>query len=302
MFIIFIILVLFVLLICLNIKVVPQSEKWVIERLGVYQTDWTAGVHMLFPLIDRIANKVTLKEIVLDFKPQSVITKDNVTMQIDSVVYMQITDPKLYTYGVVNPINAVENLTATSLRNVIGEKDLDDTLSSRDEINTKMCNVLDLATDPWGIKVTRVEVKNIIPPHDIQEAMEKQMRAEREKREAILRAEGEKQSAILTAQGRKDAAILKAEADKETLIKEAEGKAESMRIVFEAQAKSIELINKANPSNSYLTLETLKAYEKMADGKSTKIIIPQNMQDVATSLTVAQDLLLGKESTPEIKK
>lgn len=242
---IFLVIVLFVVLAAILIyivRIVPQAESYVIERLGAYHTTWSTGPHVLIPFIDRVANKVTLKEIVKDFAPQPVITKDNVTMQIDTVVYFQITDPKLYTYGVVGPITAIENLTATTLRNLIGELELDQTLTSRDIINTKMRAILDEATDPWGIKVGRVEVKNIIPPRDIQEAMEKQMRAERERREAILRAEGDKRSAILTAEGEKEAMVLRATAKKEAMIAEAQGEAEATLKRYEAQAKGIQMI------------------------------------------------------------
>ncbi len=273
------------------IRIVPQASAYVIERLGAYHTTWPTGVHILIPFIDRVANKVTLKEIVKDFDPQPVITKDNVTMQIDTVVYFQITDPKLYTYGVVGPITAIENLTATTLRNIIGDLELDETLTSRDIINTKMRAILDEATDPWGIKVNRVEVKNIIPPRDIQEAMEKQMRAERERRESILRAEGEKKSAILTAEGEKESLILRADAKKAAMIAEAEGKAEAMERIYEAQARGIEMIKNANPTKAYLSLKSLEAYEKLADGKATKIIIPSELQNMATTLTNVGELL-----------
>ena len=286
------IVVLLAVFFAVNVKVVPQSEKWVIERLGVYHDSWDAGLHFLCPFIDRVANKATSKEVVLDFAPQNVITKDNVTMMIDTVVYLQITNSELFTYGVDDPISAVENLTATTLRSIIGDKDLDETLTSREDINDKMCRVLDVATDPWGIKVNRVEVKNIIPPRDIQEAMEKQMRAEREKREAILKAEGEKQSSILSAQGMKESAILKAEADRQTAIMKAEAEAEAIRIVAEAEANSIETISKSNPSREYITLEALKTYKSLADGNATKIVVPQNLQDIATSYVAANELLL----------
>lgn len=273
------------------VRIVPQASAYVIERLGAYHSTWTTGVHIMVPFIDRIANKVTLKEIVKDFDPQPVITKDNVTMQIDTVVYFQITDPKLYTYGVVGPITAIENLTATTLRNIIGDLELDETLTSRDIINTKMRAILDEATDPWGIKVNRVEVKNIIPPRDIQEAMEKQMRAERERRESILRAEGEKKSAILTAEGEKESLILRADAKKAAMIAEAEGKAEAMERIYEAQARGIEMIKNANPTKEYLSLKSLETYEKLADGKSTKIIVPSELQNMATTLTNVGELL-----------
>ncbi len=267
------------------IKVVPQANSFVIERFGSYHTTWKNGVHILIPFADRISNRVTLKEIVRDFAPQPVITKDNVTMQIDTVVYFQITDPKMYTYGVERPLSAIENLTATTLRNIIGDLELDETLTSRDIINTKMRSILDEATDPWGIKVGRVEVKNIIPPRDIQEAMEKQMRAERERREKILQAEGEKRAAILTAEGEKEAMVLRAEAKKEATISEAEGQAQAMERVYIAQAKGISLINNSNPNQAFLTIKGFETLEKVADGQSTKIIIPSDLQNIAGTLT-----------------
>ncbi len=274
-----------------TIRIVPQAEAYVVERLGAYHDTWTTGVHFVMPFIDRIANKVTLKEIVKDFDPQPVITKDNVTMQIDTIVYFQITDPKLYTYGVVGPISAIENLTATTLRNIIGDLELDETLTSRDIINTQMRSILDEATDPWGIKISRVEVKNIIPPKDIQEAMEKQMRAERERREAILKAEGEKKSAILIAEGEKESTVLRAEAKKAAMIAEAEGKARAIQAVYEAEAKGIELINNSKPSKEYLSIKSLETYEKMADGKATKIVVPNELQSVASLLTTAKEMV-----------
>ena len=285
-----------------TIRIVPQAEAYVIERLGAYHQTWNTGVHFVLPFIDRVANRVTLKEIVKDFDPQPVITKDNVTMQIDTVVYFQITDPKLYTYGVVGPITAIENLTATTLRNIIGDLELDETLTSRDIINTQMRSILDEATDPWGIKVRRVEVKNILPPRDIQEAMEKQMRAERERRESILKAEGDKRSAILVAEGEKESAVLRAQAEKESAllraeakkeatIKEAEGKAEALVKVYEAQAKGIELIKNSNPTKEYLSLKSLETYEKIADGQATKIVVPSELQSVATLLTNAKEIV-----------
>ncbi len=280
-----IVLLLIVALMAYVVRIVPQAKSYVIERLGAYHSTWGTGIHFVIPFIDRIANKVTLKEVVKDFPPQPVITKDNVTMQIDTVVYFQITDPKLYTYGVVGPITAIENLTATTLRNIIGELELDETLTSRDIINTKMRSILDEATDPWGIKVNRVEVKNIIPPRDIQEAMEKQMRAERERRESILRAEGEKKSAILTAEGEKEAMVLRATAKKEAMIAEAEGKARATERLYEAQAKGIRFIKDADPSRAYMTLKSLEAYEKLADGKATKLVVPSELQNVAALLT-----------------
>ena len=269
-----VVILLLVALMAYVVRIVPQAKSYVIERLGAYHSTWSTGIHFVIPFIDRIANKVTLKEIVKDFPPQPVITKDNVTMQIDTVVYFQITDPKLYTYGVVGPITAIENLTATTLRNIIGELELDETLTSRDIINTKMRAILDEATDPWGIKVNRVEVKNIIPPRDIQEAMEKQMRAERERRESILRAEGEKKAAILTAEG-----------EKESMVPEAEGQARATERLYEAQARGIQLIKDAEPSKAYMTLKSLEAYEKLADGKATKLVVPSELQNVATLLT-----------------
>ena len=285
-----------------TIRIVPQAEAYVVERLGAYHQTWNTGVHFVLPFVDRVANRVTLKEIVKDFDPQPVITKDNVTMQIDTVVYFQITDPKLYTYGVVGPITAIENLTATTLRHIIGDLELDETLSSRDIINTQMRSILDEATDPWGIKVRRVEVKNILPPRDIQEAMEKQMRAERERRESILKAEGDKRSAILVAEGEKESAVLRAQAEKESAllraeakkeatIKEAEGKAEALVKVYEAQAKGIELIKNSNPTKEYLSLKSLETYEKIADGQATKIVVPSELQSVATLLTNAKEIV-----------
>ena len=278
------------------VRIVPQANAYVIERLGAYHSTWGTGIHVLLPFIDRVANRVTLKEIVKDFAPQPVITKDNVTMQIDTVVYFQITDPKLYTYGVVGPVTAIENLTATTLRNIIGELELDQTLTSRDVINTKMRAILDEATDPWGIKVNRVEVKNILPPRDIQEAMEKQMRAERERREAILRAEGEKRSAILSAEGDKEAMVLRANAKKEAMIAEAEGKAQATERLYEAQARGIEMIKNADPNRAFLTLKILETYGQMADGKATKIIVPSQLQDVASMLSAAKEFLRDPES------
>ena len=290
-----VIFIIIALILGYTIRIVPQAEAYVVERLGAYSATWTTGVHFVMPFVDRIANKLTLKEIVKDFDPQPVITKDNVTMQIDTVVYFQITDPKLYTYGVVGPITAIENLTATTLRNIIGDLELDETLTSRDIINTQMRAILDEATDPWGIKVNRVEVKNIIPPRDIQEAMEKQMRAERERREAILKAEGEKKSAILVAEGEKESTVLRAEAKKAAMIAEAEGKAEALEKVYEAEARGIKMINEALPSREYLQIKSLETYEKMADGKATKIIVPSELQSLASSLTAAKELLDKKD-------
>ena len=290
MFIVFL-LIFFLLIIIVNIKVVPQSKTYVIERLGSYSTTWQNGLHVKIPFIDRIANNVSLKEKVRDFAPQPVITKDNVTMQIDTVVYFQITDPKLYTYGVENPINAIENLTATTLRNIIGDLELDETLTSRDLINAKMCTILDEATDPWGIKINRVEVKNIIPPRDIQEAMEKQMRAERERREKILQAEGEKKSSILIAEGEKESAILRAEAQKESQIKLAEGEAEAILKVRQAEADGIKLLKDAKADKAVLTLKSFEAFEKASNGQATKIIIPSDMQNLASTLAAASELI-----------
>ena len=284
------ILVIIVILVLPNIVVVPQAKSYVVERLGSYHETWKNGLHFKIPFIDRISNKVTLKEIVKDFDPQPVITEDNVTMQIDTVVYFQITDPKLYTYGVEYPLSAIENLTATTLRNIIGELELDETLTSRDIINTKMRSILDEATDPWGIKVNRVEVKNIIPPRDIQEAMEKQMRAERERREKILQAEGEKKSSILIAEGEKESAILRAEAQKESQIKVAEGQAEAMLKLKQAEAEGIKLLNAAKADKSVLTLKSYEALAKVADGQATKIILPADMQGIASLATVVSEM------------
>ena len=281
-----IILILLIILVLPNIKIVPQAKSYVIERLGSYYTTWSNGLHFKIPFIDRIANQVSLKEIVKDFPPQPVITKDNVTMQIDTVVYIQITDSKLYTYGVENPVNAIENLTATTLRNLIGELELDQTLTSRDIINSKMRSILDEATDPWGIKVNRVEVKNILPPRDIQDAMEKQMRAERERREKILQAEGEKKSSILLAEGEKESAILRAEAKKESQIRIAEGEAEALLKLKEAEAKGIEMLNNAKADKSVITLKSLDALTKVADGQSTKIIIPSDLANIASIASI----------------
>ena len=286
-----ILIIVLILIIITNIKIVPQSKTFVIERLGSYKSTWQTGLHFKIPFIERIANNVSLKEKVRDFAPQPVITKDNVTMQIDTVVYFQITDPKLYTYGVENPINAIETLTATKLRNIIGELELDETLTSRDLINNKMCLILDEATDPWGIKINRVEVKNIIPPRDIQEAMEKQMRAERERREKILQAEGEKKSSILIAEGEKESAILRAEAQKESQIKLAEGEAEAILKVQEATAAGIKLLKEAGADKSVLALKQFETLEKVAEGQATKIIIPSDMQNMAGLVTTASELL-----------
>ena len=281
-----------IVIICSTIKIVPQAHAYVVERLGTYQATWSVGLHMKMPVIDKVAKKVTLKEQVVDFAPQPVITKDNVTMRIDTVVFFQITDPKLFSYGVENPIMAIENLTATTLRNIIGDLELDQTLTSRETINTKMRATLDEATDPWGIKVNRVELKNIIPPAAIQDAMEKQMKAERERREQILRAEGEKKSAILIAEGNKQSVILEAEAEKasqilraeakkEATIKEAEGQAQAILAVQQANADGIRALNESMPTNQVITLKSLEAFTKAADGKATKIIIPSEIQGIA---------------------
>ena len=284
-----IILILVVVFVIPCIKIVPQARAYVVERLGSYHQTLSNGLHFLIPFIDRVASVVTLKEVVKDFAPQPVITKDNVTMQIDTVVYFQITDPKLYTYGVENPINAIENLTATTLRNLIGELELDQTLTSRDIINSKMRSILDEATDPWGIKVNRVEVKNIIPPRDIQDAMEKQMRAERERREKILQAEGEKKSSILIAEGEKESAILRAEAKRESQIRIAEGEAEALLKLKTAEAEGIKLLKEAKADKSVLTLKSFEAMAKLADGQATKIIIPSDLQGIASAgMTVSE--------------
>ena len=285
-----VVLILVCVLVIPNVKVVPQSRCYIIERLGSYYMTWSNGLHFKLPFVDRISAIISLKEKVKDFAPQPVITKDNVTMQIDTVVYFQITDPKLYTYGVDNPISAIENLTATTLRNIIGELELDQTLTSRDVINTKMRSILDEATDPWGIKINRVEVKNILPPRDIQEAMEKQMRAERERREKILQAEGEKKSSILIAEGEKQSVILKAEAEKEAKIKAAEGEAAAITKVNQAQAEAIKMIKEAGADKSVLTLRSFDALAKVADGKATKIIVPSDLQNMATVGTVIGEI------------
>lgn len=284
------ILILVLVIVILCIRIVPQSFSFVIERLGAYQATWGTGLHLKLPFFDRVANRVSMKERVLDFEPQPVITKDNVTMMIDTVVYFQITDPKLFTYGVENPLSALENLTATTLRNLIGELNLDDTLTSRDTINTKLRTILDVATDPWGIKVNRVEVKNIIPPDAIREAMEKQMKAEREKREAILIAEGEKQSAILVSEGKKQSMILQAEAEKEAAIKRAEGEAEAIRAVQKAKADGIRLIKEAKADDAVIKLRSLEAFEKVGEGESTKIIIPSEIQSLAGLVTAVKEI------------
>lgn len=285
-----IILILVFVFIIPNIKIVPQAKVYVVERLGSYLTTWQNGLHIKIPFIDRIANVVTQKEIVKDFAPQPVITKDNVTMQIDTVVYFQITDAKLYTYGVEYPISAIETLTATTLRNLIGELELDQTLTSRDIINSKMRVILDEATDPWGIKVTRVEVKNIIPPRDIQEAMEKQMRAERERREKILQAEGEKKSSILIAEGEKESAILRAEAHRESQIRMAEGEAEALLKIKQAEAEGIRLLKEAGADSSVLTMKSFEALKELANGNATKIIVPSDLQNMATLGTTIKEM------------
>ena len=294
-----IILIVILLVIVLGVRIVPQSTAKVIERLGSYHTTMQTGVHYVIPFIDRVANDVTLKEIVKDFAPQPVITKENVTMQIDTVVYFQITDPKLYTYGVENPVNAIENLTATTLRNIIGELELDQTLTSRDIINSKMRAILDEATDPWGIKVNRVEVKNIIPPRDIQEAMEKQMRAERERREKILQAEGEKKAAILIAEGEKESAILRADAKRETHIREAEGEAQAILKVSAAKADALKLLKSVDVSESVLKLKSYDAMVEVANGNATKIIVPSDLQNLVTAGTVLKETF--KEDKKENK-
>ena len=297
-----IILVIIVLVIS-NIRIIPQARAAVIERLGKYHTTWETGLHLKIPIIDRVARQVSLKEQVGDFIPQPVITKDNVTMQIDTVVYFQVTDPKLYAYGIENPLLALEKLTATTLRNIIGELELDETLTSRELVNSRMRAVLDDASDPWGIKITRVELKNIVPPKEIQEAMEKQMRAERERREVILRAEGEKKSAVLVAEGHKESIILAAEADKqstilraeatkEAKIREAEGEAIAILKVQEANAQGIKLLNEANPADGVLTIKSLEAFAKAADGQATKIIIPSEIQGIAGLVAAVKETVV----------
>lgn len=292
------VLLVIVLIVLVNcIKIVPQAHAMVIERLGGYLTTWSVGLHLKVPFIDRIAKRVILKEQVVDFPPQPVITKDNVTMQIDTVVYFQITDPKLYAYGVENPIMAIENLTATTLRNIIGDLELDETLTSRETINTKMRATLDVATDPWGIKVNRVELKNIIPPKAIQDAMEKQMKAERERRARILDAEGEKRSQILVAEGMKESAILKADAVKEQKIREAQGEAEAILTVQKANADALKMLNEASPTDRIIQLKSLEAFGKAADGKATKIIIPSDIQGLAGNVTAIKEL--WKDDAPK---
>ena len=276
-----IIIVLLIAILISNIRIVQQAKAYVVERLGAYKTTWTVGIHVKVPFIERVAKVVTLKEQVADFPPQPVITKDNVTMQIDTVVYFQITDPKLYTYGIEQPMFAIENLSATTLRNIIGDLDLDQCLTSRDIINTKMRTILDEATDPWGIRVNRVELKNILPPREIQDAMEKQMKAERQRREAILRAEGEKKAAILEAEGERESAILRADAKKQAAVLEAEGQAEAILKVQTATAEGIRLINESCPSDAVIKIRALEAFAAAADGKATKIIIPSEIQGLA---------------------
>ena len=305
-FVVLILLILAVIIVVSCIKIVPQAFAYVVERLGAYQGTWSVGLHFKMPFIDKVAKKVNLKEQVVDFAPQPVITKDNVTMRIDTVVFFQITDPKLFAYGVENPIMAIENLTATTLRNIIGEMELDQTLTSREVINTKMRSSLDIATDPWGIKVNRVELKNIIPPAAIQDAMEKQMKAERERREAILRAEGEKKSTILVAEGQKESvileaeaekqsAILRAEAQKEKMIREAEGEAEAILKVQQATADGIRMIREAGADQSVLTIKSLEAFEKAADGKATKIIIPSEIQGIAGLASALREVVVEQK-------
>ena len=305
-FFVFVILVVIALVIAVScIKIVPQAYAFVVERLGAYQDTWSTGLHFKVPFIDRVARRVNLKEQVVDFPPQPVITKDNVTMQIDTVVYFQITDPKLYAYGVENPIMAIENLSATTLRNIIGDLELDETLTSRETINTKMRASLDIATDPWGIKVNRVELKNIMPPAAIQDAMEKQMKAERERREAILIAEGQKNSTILVAEGKKEAAILdaqaekeaailRAEAEKEKMIREAEGQAKAIETVQKANADGIRYIKEAGADEAVLTLKSLEALKNLADGKATKIVVPSDLQGLAGLATSFKEIVSDK--------
>ena len=288
-------IIVIVVLLIANIKIVPQAHAYIIERFGGYYTTWGVGLHIKIPFIDKIAKKVNLKEHVVDFPPQPVITKDNVTMQIDTVVYYQITDPKLFAYGVERPMMAIENLTATTLRNIIGDLELDETLTSRDTVNTSMRSILDEATDPWGIKINRVELKNIIPPREIQDAMERQMKAERERRESILKAEGEKKSAILLAEGEKESAILRAEAKKQSAIKEAEGQAEAIITVQQAVAEGIKKINEANPGEAYIAMKALESFEKAADGKATKIIIPSEIQGIAGLASSIKEIMTDKQ-------
>lgn len=294
-----VLVVLVLLLIVSNIVIVQQSKAYVVERLGAFRAVWNVGLHFKMPFIERVSKKVSLKEQVADFAPQPVITKDNVTMQIDTVIYFQITDPKLYTYGVERPMNAIENLTATTLRNIIGDMELDQSLTSRDTINTRMRAILDEATDPWGIKVNRVELKNIIPPKEIQNAMEKQMKAERERRESILQAEGQKASQILVAEGEKESAILRADAAKQAAIMKADGEAQAIKLVQTALAESIKLMNEANPNDQVVKIKALEAFAKAADGQATKIIIPSELQGLAGMAASAKALL---ENDPPAKK
>ncbi len=296
-----IILIVIVAILVSGIRIVSQSKAQVIERLGAYHRTNHTGLQYVVPFFERVSNTVSLKEIVRDFAPQPVITKDNVTMQIDTVVYFHITDPKMYTYGVENPVNAIENLTATTLRNIIGELELDETLTSRDVINTKMRSILDVATDPWGIKVTRVEVKNIIPPRDIQEAMEKQMRAERERREAILKAEGEKKAAILIAEGEKESAILRADAKRESHIREAEGEATAIIKIQEATAEGLRLLKEAKMDDAVLKYKSYEAMTQVANGNATKIIVPSELQNFATAGMVFGEMLNSKDSSTATK-
>ena len=289
-------------LIVSNIRIVPQARAYVVERLGAYKSTWQVGLHFKVPVIDKISKKVSLKEMVIDFPPQPVITKDNVTMEIDTVVYFQITDPKLYTYGVEHPMDAIENLTATTLRNIIGELELDESLTSREHINTKIRLVLDEATDPWGIKINRVEVKNITPPRDIQVAMEKQMRAERERREAILIAEGEKKSAVLIAEGQKEAARLQAEAKKQTAIKEAEGQSEAILMINKATADGLAMIKAAGADDAVIKLKSLETFAKAANGKATKIIIPSEIQGIAGLATTVGELVRRDDGEEQPKE
>ena len=300
--IIIILAILIILMLASNLKIVQQSKAYVIERMGAFHSVWGVGVHFKIPFIERVAKVVSLKEQVVDFAPQPVITKDNVTMQIDTVLYFQITDAKLYTYGVEHPMSAIENLTATTLRNIIGELELDQSLTSRDIINSKMRSILDEATDPWGIKVGRVELKNIIPPREIQDAMEKQMKAERERRESILQAEGQKQSQILVAEGEKQSLILRAEAAKEAAIKKAEGEAEAILKVQQATAEALKLLNEAAPNDQVVKIKALEAFQAAADGKATKIIIPSEIQGLAGLCASAKALLESDVKPPETKK
>ena len=294
-----VLILLIVLILIANIKVVPQAHAFVIERLGAYQDTWNTGLHFKIPFVDKVSKRVSLKEQVIDFPPQPVITKDNVTMQIDTVIYFQVTDPKLYTYGVERPLSAIENLSATTLRNIIGDLELDHTLTSRDTINSQIRTILDEATDAWGIKVNRVELKNIIPPKEIQDSMEKQMKAERERRAQILTAEGEKRSAILIAEGEKESAILRADASKQSKVLEAQGQAEAITLVQKALADSIVLLNQANPADSVIALKSLEAFGKAADGKATKIIIPSQIQSLAGLAASLKELVAD---SPEPKQ